>query len=107
MSFAVEFTPGARQDLLKIYNYIRNVGAPEAAKRLYEQLSKACASLSNNPERGYIPIEIEGLSEVACRQIVIRNYRIIYQLIENVVIIHGIIDGRRNVREVMRQRVLI
>ena len=107
MSFVVEFTTGARQDLLKIYKYIKVAGSPEAAKRMYEQLSKACDSLSRNPERGNVPAEIEGLSEMLCRQIVIKNYRIIYQVIGKVVIIHGIIDGRRNIREIMRQRFLI
>jgi toxin ParE1/3/4 len=107
MNFDVEFTTGARQDLLKIYRYIKAAGSPEAAKRMCEQLSEACDSLSQNPERGNVPSEIEGLSEMLCRQIVIKNYRIIYQVIGKVVIIHGIIDGNRNIREVMRQRLLI
>ena len=107
MSFAVEFTTGARQDLLKIYRYIKADGRPEVAKRLYEQISQACASLSQYPERGHVPNELEGVSEMLCRQIVIKNYRIIYQIIAKVVIIHGVIDGRRNIRETMRQRVLV
>jgi toxin ParE1/3/4 len=107
MSFVVEFTTGARQDLLKIYRYIKAAGRPEAAKRMYEQLSKASNSLSQNPERGNAPSEIKDLSEMLCRQIVIKNYRVINQVIGNVIIIHGIIDGRRNIREAMRQRILI
>ena len=107
MSFAVEFTTGARQDLLKIYRYIKAAGRPETAKRLYEILSHACDSLSHNPERGHVPSELEGFSEMLCRQIAIKDFRIIYQIVGKVVIIHGIIDGCRNTRETMRQRVLI
>ena len=107
MSSGVEFTTGARQDLLKIYRYIKSAGRPEAARRLTRQLSDACDSLSQNPERGHVPSELEGLSEMLCRQIVTRNYRIIYQIIANTIIIHGIIDGRRDIRETMRQRVLL
>ncbi len=107
MSFAVEFTTGARQDLLKIYRYIKADGRPETAKGLYETLSQACDSLSHNPERGHVPSEFEGLSEMLCRQIVIKNFRIIYQIVGKVVIVHGIIDGRRSIRETMRQRLLI
>ena len=107
MSLAVEFTTGAKQDLLKIYRYIKSTGRPKTAKRMYEQLSKACDSLSQNPGRGNVPSELEGISEMLCRQIVIKNYRIIYQVIGKVVIIHGIIDGRRNIRETMRQRIFI
>ncbi len=107
MNFAVEFTSGARQDLFKIYHYIKTAGRPEAARRMREQLRDACDSLSQDPERGHAPAELEGISDMLCRQIIISRYRIIYQVIGKVVIIHGIIDGRRNIQEVMRQRILI
>ena len=107
MRFKVEFTTGARQDLLKIFRYIKTAGRPEAAKRLHRQITDACTSLSQNPERGHVPSELEGLANLLCRQLIIKNYRIIYQIIGKVVIIHGIIDGRRDIRETMRQRVLI
>ena len=107
MTCEVEFTTGAKQDLLKIYRYVKAAGRPEAAKKLYEQLSNACDSLSQNPERGSVPSELDGISEMLCRQIVIKNFQIIYQIIGKVIIIHGIIDGRRNIRETMRQRILI
>jgi plasmid stabilization system protein ParE len=107
MKFDVEFTTGARQDLLKIYRYIKAAGRPEAAIRMKDHLSEACKSLSQNPERGNVPSELDDISEMLCRQIVIKNFRINYEVIGKVVIIHGIIDGRRNIREVMRQRILI
>ena len=107
MSYAVEFSTGARQDLLKIYRYIKADGRPESARRLSEKIATACNSLSKNPERGHVPYELEGFSKMSCRQIVAKNYRIIYQIIGELVVIHGVIDGRRNIREVMRQRILI
>lgn len=106
MSFSVEFTAGARQDLLKIFGYIKESGKPEAARRLHQQLTEACASLSQHPERGHIPEELEGLSALLCRQIIVKKHRILYQVIGKVVVIHGVIDGRRNIRETMRQRIL-
>lgn len=107
MIFDVEFSIGARQDLKNIYSYIKAAGAPDAAKQLYTDLSKACMSLAQHPNRGHIPSELEGLSDLSCRQIVIRNHRIIYEVMDKKVIIHGIIDGRRDIRETMRQRVFI
>ncbi len=47
------------------------------------------------------------LNEKKEKELVIQNFRIIYQIMGNVVIIHGIIDGRRDIRETMRQRILI
>ncbi len=107
MKFDVEFTTGAKQDLLKIYRYIKADGRPETAKQLLKTLFQACDSLSKKTGHGDVPSELEGLIETLCRQIVIKNYRIIYQIIGKVVIIHGIIDGHRNIRETIRQRVLI
>ncbi len=102
----VVFSRGARQDFLKIYRYIKNAGRPETARRLSEQLTETCRSLSENPERGHVPEEIEGIGGLSCRQLVIKGYRIIYEMIGRTVVIHGIIDGRRNISEVMRQRLL-
>ena len=107
MTYSVEFSTGAKQDLFKIYRYIKSAGKPETAKTFSDQIKKACFSLSENPERGHIPVELKGLSVMLCRQIVFKNYRIIYQVIGKVVVISGIIDGHRHIREVMRQRMLL
>lgn len=107
MSYSVEFSVGAKQDLFKIYRYIKNAGNPENAKRFSNRLKEACLSLSENPDRGHLPVELEGVSVLLCRQILVKDYRIIYQILGNVVIISGIIEGHRSIREVMRQRLLI
>lgn len=97
----------AKQDLLKIYRYIRNAGNRENAKRFSDRLKEACLSLPENPDRGHLPAEQEGLNVLLCRQILVKDYRIIYQILGNVVIISGIVEGHRSIREVMRQRLLI
>lgn len=107
MKYSVEFTAGALQDLIKIYRYIKNEGRPETAKQLSIQIAQVCSSLSENPERGSIPWELEGLSPSLCRQIIHKKMRVIYQIIDQTVLIYGIIDGHRSIREVMRQRLLV
>jgi toxin ParE1/3/4 len=102
--FTVYFSQGARQDLLKIYRYIKNAGRPDTARRLSGQLADACRSLSENPERGHVPAEIEEIGGSFCRQLVVKGYRIVYEIVGKAVVIHGIIDGRRSISEVMRQR---
>jgi len=107
MTYSVEFSAGAKQDLFKVYRYIKDAGKPETARYFSAQVKKACLSLSENPERGHTPEELKGLSVMLCRQIIFKDYRIIYQVIGKVVVISGIIDGHRQIREVMRQRMLI
>ena len=62
MRYEAEFTTGAKQDLLKICRYIKADGRLETAKLLLETLTEACDSLSQNPERGHVPTELEGFS---------------------------------------------
>jgi toxin ParE1/3/4 len=38
------------------------------------------------------------------REITVKVYRIIYQIIETDVFIHCILDGRRNIPEILQQR---
>jgi toxin ParE1/3/4 len=107
MSFTVEFSVGARQDILNIYHYIRREGKPLTAKIFSKDLTEACKSLADNPDRGHIPFELDGLSAIKCRQINFKKYRIIYQIYNNVVIIHGVIHGKRTVKESLKQRAMI
>ncbi|MBI9082593.1 MAG: type II toxin-antitoxin system RelE/ParE family toxin [Desulfobacterales bacterium] len=104
--YGVVFSRGARQDLLKIYRYIKNAGRPETARRLSKIITDTCQSLSENPERGHMPEEFKGIGGFSCRQLVLKRHRIIYEIIGRTVVIHGIIDGRRNISEVLRQRLL-
>jgi toxin ParE1/3/4 len=43
-------------------------------------LPKACESLSEHPERGHFPHELSKIDQFEYRQIVVKRYRIIYQL---------------------------
>jgi toxin ParE1/3/4 len=70
-------------------------------------LRKACGSLSENPERGHTPHELSKIDQFEYRQIVVKNYRIIYQVAEPNVFIFGIIHGSRNIEAVIRQRILL
>jgi plasmid stabilization system protein ParE len=62
MRYDVEFATEDRQDLLKLCRYIKTDGRPEMAKLLLETFTEACDSLSQNPERGHVPTELEGFS---------------------------------------------
>jgi toxin ParE1/3/4 len=97
----------AEHDLEAIFRYILGSGNPGAAKDMIRLIRKACDSLSQMPERGHIPPELARTDNYEYRQIIVEPYRIIYQVVESSVFIFGIIHGRRNVDEVLRQRLLM
>ena len=106
MSFTVYFTKGAKADLFETYNYIKGKEYPLNAERLLSELKNACNSLSEMPARGHIPEELERVGVFDYREIHIKVYRILYQIIGPDVYIHCILDGRRDIKEILERRIL-
>jgi toxin ParE1/3/4 len=104
MHYTVFMLQEAEHDLEAIFGYIIDSGNPGAAKDMIGLLRQACESLSQMPERGHVPPELARADNYEYRQIIVKPYRIIYQVVESSVFIFGIIHGRRNVDEVLRQR---
>jgi toxin ParE1/3/4 len=107
MSFTVLLLEDAVKDLEAIYRYIQKSGNKKAAKDMIINIRKACDSLSEIPERGHIPKELSQIGLFEYRQIIVKKYRIIYQLAKPNIFIFGIIHGNRNIDEVLRQRMLL
>jgi toxin ParE1/3/4 len=58
------------------------------------------------PDRGHVPPELERIGVLEFREVFYKPYRIIYQIIGNNVYIHCILDGRRDMQDILQQRVL-
>jgi toxin ParE1/3/4 len=106
MSYAVLLLEAAIKDIEAIYRYIRKSGNKKAARDMIVNIREACNSLSENPERGHIPDELSQIGQFEYRQIIVRKYRIIYQIARPNIFVFGIIHGNRNIGEVLRQRML-
>ena len=106
MSYTVLLLEAAIKDIEAIYRYIRKSGNKKAARDMIINIREACNSLSENPERGHIPDELSQIGQFEYRQIIVRKYRIIYQIAGPNIFVFGIIHGNRNIGEVLRQRML-
>jgi toxin ParE1/3/4 len=104
MHYTVFMLQEAEHDLEAIFRFILGSGNPGAAKEMISLIRQACDSLSQMPERGHVLPELARADNYEYRQIIVKPYRIIYQIVESSVFIFGIIHGRRNVDEVLRQR---
>ncbi len=107
MMYTVFLLEDAVKDIEAIYQYIRKSGNKTAARAMIKSIREACDSLSKNPERGHIPAELSQIGQFEYRQIITKKYRIVYQLAKPNIFIFGIIHGSRNIREVLRQRIMI
>ncbi len=106
MKFKVHIIVDAEQDLFEIYNYILKSGSPLNAERLLKELEQAIFSLEHMPERGHVPSELRRIGVFGYREINLKVYRIIYEVFGNDVFIHCVLDGRRDLQDLLNQRLL-
>ena len=104
MTYEVYFIEDAEKDLFEIYGYIKEEGFPLTATQLMKQIRKICTSLSKMPKR--VPPELERVGVLDYREIHLKVYRIIYQIIGSGVYIHCILDGRRDIQSILQERIL-
>jgi toxin ParE1/3/4 len=106
MSFSVLFVDYAEEDLFEIYRYLRQGEYPHRADKIISDIAKACNSLSEMPERGHFTPELERVGNYDFREIHVKVYRIIYTVSEFLVYIHHILDGRRDIQDILKDRLL-
>ena len=106
MTYKVYFLEDAEKDLFTISEYVKREGYPLAARELLAEMKKVCKGPSNMPKRGHIPPELGRVGVFEYREIHLKLYRIIYQIIDLSVFIHCILDGRRDVQSILHKRML-
>ncbi len=106
MKFNVEIIADAEDDLFEIYRHVALTDSREKAEKLLDNLEKTCRKLETLPGRGHIPPELERIGVFEYLEIHYKPYRIIYQVIRSNVFIHYVLDGRRDLQELLQQRLL-
>lgn len=106
MNYKLLIDPLAKRDIIEIYNYVDLNDSPENADRLLDNLEMTYMNLEKNPERGHIPEELKGTGIKRFLEIHFKPYRIIYEIIDNIVYIHCVLDGRRNIQDILAERLL-
>jgi toxin ParE1/3/4 len=106
MRFTVYLVADAERDLLEIYRYVARNDSVEKAERLLDHLEKTILKLETMPFRGHIPPELERIGVFEFREIFYQPYRIIYQVLKAKVYVHCVLDGRRDLQDLLQKRVL-
>jgi len=105
MKFKVHVVADAEQDLFEIYHYISASGSPLNAEKLLNKFEQqAIISLEHMPERGHTPPELRRIGVYGYREIHLKVYRIIYEIIGYEVFVHCVLDGRRDLQDLLRQK---
>lgn len=106
MNYRVNLLKNAEDDLFEIYKYVFFNDSEENAENLFAKLYKKCSQLREHPYRGHVPPELVLLEINEFLEIHYKSYRIIYQIIKNEVFVHCALDGRRDIQNILQERLL-
>ena len=106
MKYKVIIDPQAKLDLKEIFIYVAVNDSIQSANKLLDALEETCSRLEKIPERGHIPSELRNTGIKKDLEIHYKPYLIIYEIEKNIIYIHCVIDGRRNIQEILSNRFL-
>ncbi|AIN94307.1 hypothetical protein JO40_09500 [Treponema putidum] len=90
----------AEDDLNEIVGYYFSL-SPNYVEKIVSEFEKNIMSLQNNPKSGRIVPELERQGISQYRELIQGHYRIVYEISEDKLIFHTIIDGRRNFEDII------
>ena len=96
----------AQADLLALRGYVVKNFSVTTWHGTYGKIKTSIRNLTAFPFLGGVPDELETLNLTQYRQILSGMNRIIYEVRQDVIYIHLIIDARRDLKDVLMQRLL-
>ncbi len=103
--FQVIWAKSAVNDLEEIIDYIAQ-NSPLTARKLFTQIKEKIESLTSSPYGGrHIP-ELQKQGILIYRELIVPPWRVMYRVTENKVYILTIIDSRRNVEDILLEKLI-
>ena len=90
----------AEEDLNEITDYYFS-RSPDYVKRIISEFEENIMTLQKHPKSGRIVPELDRQGITKYRELIQEYYRIVYEISGNKIIIHTIIDGRRNFEDII------
>ena len=106
MKYEVQVVEDAEIDLFEIYNYISENDALSKAEYVYNKITEKILNLESLPERGHKPAELVKIGIHNYLEIHFKPYRIIYHIEGNMVYVDCVLDGRRDLEDLLQHRLI-
>ena len=103
--YAVWWTEVAEKDLTAIITFIANDN-PLNAFHVLEKIKNKAAALYISPDRGRVIPELHARGIFIYRELIIPPWRLVYRIAESNVYITAVLDGRRNVEDILLHRLI-
>ena len=96
----------AEKDLKEIIEYI-SVESHRDAINILNKIKEKASSLYTLPERGRIVPELKDQGILQYRELIIPPWRLIYRISERNIFVLSVIDSRRNVEDILLNRLVL
>ena len=103
--FRVRWAEVAGRDLEDIASYIA-VDSTENAERVLDRLESRAATLGTTPARGRVVPELARFGMRTWRELVVKPYRLIYRIEGGTVTVLALVDGRRDLEDLLLERLV-
>ncbi|MDO9106570.1 MAG: type II toxin-antitoxin system RelE/ParE family toxin [Methylovulum sp.] len=103
--YQVLWSKTAEQDLFAIIAFIHEA-SPQAALKAFAKIKAKTGDLLSFPERGRIVPELLAQGIAHYRELIIPPWRVIYRFSAHAVYVFAVIDSRRNVEDVLLDRLI-
>lgn len=107
MAHKVRIEDAAHADIQEIVSFIERRDGAKRADKIEDRLYNLIESLSSMPDRGHRVREIQGYGVTGFLEVNSRPYRIIYFIEKKTVYILLVVDGRRDFRSILLDRILM
>ena len=103
--YHVQWAAAARDDLQQMLSYIA-ADSPGNALNILKKIRQKTASLYTMPDRGRIVPELKDQGIHLYREIMVSPWRILYRITDTTVFVVSVIDSRRNVEDILLDRLV-
>jgi plasmid stabilization system protein ParE len=103
--FRVLWTEQASADLTDIIRHIA-LDSLQNASRVYKGIRTRANALKTFPERGHVMPELAELGVTDYRELSIPPYRVVYRINGKTVFVQAVLDGRRDLKQILSERLL-
>ena len=95
----------ALRDVESIASYLVSEGSGRA-DQIVERIITRGESLDTVPERGRTPPELRAINDRTWREVQEPSWRLLYRISGKTVEIHGVLDSRRSLEDILMERLL-
>lgn len=103
--YQVSWAAAAQDDLRQIIDYIA-IDSPGNAAQILKRIKQKVSGLYAMPDRGRIVPELKEQGIHIYREMIIAPWRVIYRISDSVVFVLSVIDSRRNVEDILLDRLV-